>query len=216
MQIVIKHKDSSITHSTETFFLNKTNDEAYCRLVGGLAWPGIEPGFTVILAEDLKEDETLKKRHLRILAEYESQNPSDLVRRAKEYQAIYSAEQFYGDTQNESMMDIMQRSQLGFYLNTAPFIDDPEAFSSYLLRVRELTLPTRKLLHFSQKSRLPALLSALDPRELSSAGKSNFQRFPAVTALGFAIAGLQTTVYDPYENILLDQLNNELSILHGD
>lgn len=213
---IVQHKDSSVTHSVEPFFLDKETGDRYSRLVGGLAWPGIQPGFAVVIAEDLKEDETLKKRHLRVLTEYESHNPSGLIRRAKEYQTAYSVGQFFGDTQNEAMMNIMQRNGgVSIYLQTAPFLDDDQAFSGYLLMIRELTLPTKKLLHFGQKSCLPALLSALDPKEISSTAKTAFQKFPAITALGFAIAGLQTNVYDPFESILIEQLNNELAERHG-
>jgi hypothetical protein len=56
----------------------------------------------------------------------------------------------------------------------------------------------------------------MDPKEISSTAKAAFQKFPAITALGFAMAGLQTTIYDPHERIIIEQIENELSVIHGD
>ena len=38
----------------ETFFRNAESGEEYCRIIGGFAWPSINPGFFVVVAEERK------------------------------------------------------------------------------------------------------------------------------------------------------------------
>jgi hypothetical protein len=197
--------------TTESYLINVKTEERLNRVIGGIGWPGKNPGFLVIVAEDYEKDETSKKRHYRILAEYESQSLIDLLRRGAEFRANLCADLFYGDKKERWAMEHMRKS--GFYLNvtSAPFVDDPTAFKGYMHTIRELANPTTKRLHFGSESQLPSRLAALIPDDMMATAKVAFEQYPAITALGFAVSALEIYSYDPGQQALADRLNAELA-----
>ena len=208
---LIEKRKRDLPGITDSFLVNSETEERFCRIVGGLAWPGKNPGFAVVIGEDYEKDETLQKRHFRILAEYESQSLSDLIRRSAEFSINFCASPFYGDDKKRWAMDILRKSRNGLYITAAPFIGDPTAFEGYLLTIRELTHPAQKRLHFGSKSHLPALLAALNPNDIATTAKAAFEQHPAVAALGFAVSALETFIYSPGEQAEVDRLNAELA-----
>ena len=207
---LIKKRKRDLPGTTDSFLINLETEERFSRILGGLAWPGKNPGFAVVVAEELEIDKTLNKRHYLILAEYESQSLSDLTRRSAEFSVNFCAHPFYGDEKKRWAMDILRKSGAGLYITAAPFIDDPTAFEGYLLTIRELTHPTQKRLHFGSKSQLPPLLAALNPNDIATTAKVAFKRYPAVAALGFAVSALEDSIYDPMEDARAEAANQEL------
>ncbi len=200
MTIIEKVIESKLPGVTEEYLVNKKTGKRYSRIFGGIAWPGRQPGCGVVVAEEFEIDETLNKRHYRILAEYENQNPTDLIRRCAEFSRGLSASPFYGDDNNRPMMEILQRRGLGLYIRDAPFADESDAFEAYLLTIRELASPTKKILHFGQDSIFPALLAEINSLDIPNTTETAFQQHPAITALGFAVLALEMSVYDPGED----------------
>ena len=192
--------------TTESYLINVKTEERFNRVVGGIAWPGKNPGFLVVIGEDHEKDQTLQNRHYRILAEYSSLSLNDLVRRGSEFSANFCAHPFYGDEKERWAMEHMRKS--GFYLNltAAPFVDDPTAFKGYMHTIRELAHPTAKSLHFGSESHLPAHLAALTPDDMMTTAKVAFEQYPAITALGFAVFALEIYSYDPRQGALVDRL----------
>jgi hypothetical protein len=212
MAIIEKVNDSNLTGfgSINTYFLNKENGEKYSRVVGGFAWPGTKPGFCVVVVELKDKNEVHNKRPYRILYEREKQNPSALIKRCSELSGLFWARPFYADDTNEGMMRILQKAGVSLYVTSPPFLDDPRAFETYLLMIRELIIPTRKLLTFGKNSIFPNLLTGLNTDEIPSTAMTAFQKFPQITALGFAVSALEDSVYDPGEDARAEAANQEL------
>ena len=166
----------------------------YRRIFGGMAWPNVQPGFIVIVGEELDADKSMDEHKCWILAEYESLNPSDLIRRCKEYEGIFKVERIYGDTKNRPMMEFIRNGMVDFYLADAPFMDDPTAVQYYLSLIREMTSATQKVLLFGENSKLPGILAGVDQHSVP----------PAVLALGYVLAALKTYgPGNPNEHLLL-------------
>ncbi len=201
MAIIEKVNDSHLVGfgSTNTCFLNKENGEKYSRVVGGLAWPGTKPGFCVVVAELKDKDQAHNKRPYKILYEYENQNPSGLIKRCSELSGLFCAWPFYADDTNEGMMRILQKAAGSFYVNSPPFLDDPRAFFTYVPMIHDLTKPARKLLKFGTNSIFTNLLPGFNLADAPSTAMAAFQKFPQITALGFAVSALDIFVYDPGE-----------------
>jgi len=213
---LIEKRKRDLPGTTESFLINVKTEQRFSRVIGGIAWPGKNPGFACVIGEDYKKDETLQKRHYRILAEYESQSPSDLIRRCAEFSANFCARPFYGDEKERWAMEILRKSGAGLCIIAAPFIDDPTAFKGYMHTIRELTQPTQKRLHIGSKSMLSAPLTALTPNDTLTTAKAAFEQHPAVAALCFAVSALEVYSYDPGQQAEVDRLNAELYDFHDD
>ena len=154
----------------------------YRRFFGGMAWPDIQPGFIVIVGEELDADKSLDEHKCWILAEYESPNPSTLIRRCKEYEGLFRAYSIYGDTHNRAMMAFLHNGKIDLYLADAPLSDESTAVQYYRSLIREMTTATKKVLSFGGNSKLPGILAGVDQHSAP----------PAVLALGYALAALRT------------------------
>ena len=129
-----------------------------------------------------------------ILAEYESLNPSDLIRRCKEYEGLLKANGIYGDTHNRAMMAFLHNGKTDLYLADAPLSDESTAVKYYRSLIREMTTATRKVLSFGGSSRLPGILAGVDQDSAP----------PAVLALGYVLAALRTySPKNPNEHLLI-------------
>lgn len=202
---IIERVKSKLIGSNERFFLNKETGEQYRRVVGGIAWPGINPGYGIVLAENKDKDETLNKRQYKILAEYENENPTELIRRCAEFSKTLCAYPFYGDTDHKPMLEILRNSGIGLYVTKAPFVDESKAFETYVLMIRELTKPGRKILHFGEESKLRVLVSGLNSQDIPDTSQVAYQQYPPIAALGFAVSALESIAYDPGEGVLLPE-----------
>ena len=213
---LIEKRKRDLPGTTDSYLINVKTEERFSHVIGGIAWPGKNPGFLVVIGEDYEKDQTLQKRHYRILAEYSSLSLNDLVRRGSEFSVNFCAHPFYGDEKERWAMEHMRKS--GFYLNVtaAPFVDDPTAFKGYMHTIRELTHPATKSLHFGSESQLPAHLAALTPGDMMSTAKVAFDQHPAIAALGYAVSALEVYSYDPGQQAEADRLNAELAYLYGD
>ena len=170
-------------------FMDTKTGEGYSRIVGGMCWPSATPGFAIMLAELWKEDKAAGRRGYRILAESPGKNPSDLIRVTSEMAKSCLAEIVYADDHNRTMMELLQKQTYRLHLSTAPFSGEENAFETYLLTIRELTQPTRKLLNFGT-SRLPGILATIRPDDIATSAR-HFERYPEAVTLGFAVAGLE-------------------------
>jgi len=178
-------------------FEDKETGVKYRRVVGGFAWPGIKPGFFVIVAEDFEEDCSLKTRHMRILVEIEDDRVNELFRRSLESTEKYKAEDVYGDSENKPMMALLRQFNETLYkeklptlhLCPAPEVQEPKAFESYIHTIKNHLHPDRKTLHFGEESKIPGYLMKLSPEELMKATASDY---PAIAALGYAVSYLDT------------------------
>lgn len=186
---------------TKEYFYDPIKPAEYRRVVGGIGWPAGEAlGFIVVLAEDYQEDPTMKLRHLRLLVEYESPDVSYLIKRLYDYQNTYLVNPCYGEDDNQLMMHFVSRfneklghKKRGVHITAAPFVDDAHNLRFYANQIKNLTGMAKKTLHFGEYSRLPGRLSALSPDDIQA---KRVQDFPAIAALGFAVAGMDEPYFD--------------------
>jgi hypothetical protein len=164
--------------------------------VAGLSWPAVKPGFVVVVAEDLKKDPERGGNHLRVLAEGEDSNLKKLLRKCSDFRSRYKVQKFLGDAEDKGMMELLRQfnRNLGsgnssLYLQNAPDVENPKCFN-YFARSIQNHLPNDRALHtlhFDETSKLPGYLNELKKEEILTATTPDY---PAISALGFAVAYL--------------------------
>ena len=164
------------------------NGRHYQRIVGGLAWPGIKPGFAVILGENLRKDYDLNAHHIRILAEFESLDIEELFKWCVFSHSWFKGE-WYLSLENKPMMGLVYNDNRFEHLSIgrAPYSADPKGFRFYVAIFRRHLQSEKKTLHLGENSRLPSYLLELDTKDISTA---DIDEFPAVAALGYALTTL--------------------------
>jgi len=201
MKLIEKKTYVTPVGQTKEYFYRHEPSWEYRRMAGGLAWPsGESSGFIVVVGEDYREDPGLKLRHLRLLAEYESTDTPALIKRLYDLQNMYLVRPWYGDSTNVLMMHFVSRfnrnlghKKKGIYVSEAPFVDDPHNLRLYANQIKGRMGRAKKSLHFGTSSQLPGRLGALSPDDVQ---KTRVQDYPAVAALGFAVAGLDEPYFD--------------------
>lgn len=187
---------------TKTWFRNKETEARYKRVVGGLAWPSIRPGFAVILAEDWDEDPHLKARHFRLLAEAEEGEIQEILEWCR-VMHVNSSEAhwcWYGERNNKPAMsfcsrmnrNLYEQGMLGVRIANAPYADDPRGFEFCVNILKEHLRPERKTLHLGEQSALPGYLMNLSSRDII---RASAQDYPAIAAAGYAMAALAVFRY---------------------
>jgi len=166
------------------------------RIIGGLAWPHVnKAGFAVMVAEERELDRGLNARHIRILAEVETADTSDLnglFRRCIELQDESERSiRWFGDTANTPMMDLLRKFNEGqgrerLSLFPGKYINDFHGLRAYIGVINELTEPNRKVLHFGEMIKLPACLQEFQKEDVAKSASE----FPAIAALGYAVSEL--------------------------
>lgn len=170
---------------------NKKTKTKYTRIIGALAWPSINPGFALVVAEDFSEDPSLKIRHIRSLAEAENEDLETLFQKCLEFRERYCVQDFYGNRENEPMMKILYDYNQG--LKDIPSLSlclasFPEDLGYHLYRIKGYLKEDKKILHFGEESILPNYLLELSPEE---AVRGSVYDYPAIAALGYAISYLR-------------------------
>ena len=207
MSIIEKRHDGG--NLKGDYFKHTKTGKEFRRIVGGFAWPGKKPGFVVAVGEELKPDPTTKRRHLWVVGETEDFNVENLFRRGAEFLEIYQVEVFCGNSRNEPMMSLLRQFNCssrnlklsGLSLREAPYVDNEGSFPYYVHTISGLLDP-EKYLHFGETSKLPGLLLEVTPEDASSL---DAQSFPAIAALGYAVAYL--VIYQPLPPLKAPQQN---------
>jgi len=169
------------------WFEDKDSKKKFTRVIGGLGWPGVNPGFVVVVAEDFDEDSSLKIRHLRVLGEAENKSPQTLFQKSLELRDRYCVQNFYTNCENKPMMELLyyynqdHKDSPNLSLCLASF---PEDFGYHMRIVEEYLVKEKKILYFGE-SVLPSYLRELSPEK--AIGGSVYD-FPAIAALGYAIS----------------------------
>jgi hypothetical protein len=172
--------------------------EEYRRIAGGLAWPGSKPGFAVVVAEGFR-DPTFRDHPYYVLAEVEDMSLERLLQKCFELQRRWGVEEWYGQADDTPAMVLVSRFnealtksgvKEGIYVQYAPFVEEPGCFKYYTdILFGRLS---NKSLHIGEDKKLSVYIFDLPPDKRVSASPLDF---PAVAALGFAVAALET--YDP-------------------
>lgn len=170
----------------------------YRRVVGGLAWPGAKPGFACVVAEGFK-DRTLRDYPYYVLAEVEDMGVERLLQKVFDLQCRWKVEEWFGQIEQAMMHFVYgfnaqqeDRKMEGVRVQPAPLIEEPACFKFYTdLLFGRLS---NKSLHIGDDKKLSVYLFDLPPDKRVSASPLDY---PAVAALGFAVAALKT--YEPVQ-----------------
>lgn len=178
--------------------VDTSTGQSFRRVEGGLAWPGLGPGFGLVVGEAAVLDQTVGRFPLHVLYEFEELDLGRLIDRAVETAREYQVDLWHGDRGDRVALSIMMEKQQDFYreglvgvnLVPAPGGEEPLAFRFCTEVMREFLQPGRKLLYLGEESRLPIVLQEAPP-DLSLAGSA--AEFPAIAALAYVTAALKIT-----------------------
>ena len=172
---------------------DKETGKRYARIVVGVGWPRIKPGFAVVVGEDFNEDPSLKTRHLWIFAEIEEEDLETLFQKCLESRDRYQIETFLANTDNRPMMeflyDFKRGLKEGIYalsFGKAPF---PEDLEYHGLIIQSRIRQGEKSLHFPEKTLLKGYLMEIGKEEIR---KADVLDHPAIAALGYALSHIKS------------------------
>ncbi|MBN2325380.1 MAG: hypothetical protein JXQ30_16750 [Spirochaetes bacterium] len=174
----------------------------YGRVVGGIGWKGKRPGFIVAVGEDLEPDRTLNAFHRWILGEYEGEDTLKLLEKVLEYRTSAKVKPWLADTDNKIEMGFLEQVNMNIsyrdklYIERAPNCDDPKAFQ-FCLSTVEASLNPQKVLHFKE-SKIHEYMGEINTDNRDSL---NVTDYPAIVALGNALAYMREHTVNPYENL---------------
>lgn len=189
-------------------WIDKQNNRYFRRVVGGIHWPGVMPGYFVIVGELDTVDPLLDERHLYLVcelngAEVIGRDLVGFIRRVSELRGIYDLENVYGDPSRKSVREVLSQfnetipdKKNGLSIEKAPLIEDPRCFEYCIQIVRKHLVEGRKTLHLGPDSRLPGILASAGDGVMT--GKPD--EFPAIAALGYAVGALDT--WKPFDQSL--------------
>lgn len=179
-----------------SFFVDAENPEhVFGRVSGGLAWPAHgNPGFLVVLAEDLVPDPAFKTRHIYRMAEYANFNGLSLVHVDTLLRAAVEAvrtcqvsDWFALRLEHQTPLSAFNRSQAELRQpQIRPIQPDHNPDFEFYASLVRARIHERKTLHFGH-SLIPPKLMAL-PSDCSG---ERFGDYPELTALFMALAGLE-------------------------
>jgi hypothetical protein len=181
----------------DAFYECTKTGKRYRRILGGLAWAGVNPGFAVVVGEDLGKDEALGVHHFRVLDEVEEARIEDLINRCDmlEIQARDISWTWYTTQSNKPAMEFVyafwdeqrKKGRQAFSLANAPYVNDPNGFEFCVNVLKKHLVKDRKSLHLGERSNLPGYLMNLPSLDIS---KARPEDYPPIAALGYAVATL--------------------------
>lgn len=178
---------------TFKWFEDKESGNKYRRVVCGVAFPwGPKPGYIVVLGEDLNADHSLYQspHHIHLLAEFEHTEIEPLHRACLKYRDQLSVRSFYGNPEAPvySVWQNLNKREATIYIS-----EQHEGLDiNTVIQLVKRHTRDKKTLHFGSNSRLPGYLESVMPEESI---KMDLDEFPAVAALGRALAEIELNSY---------------------
>lgn len=188
------HRRDNIT--AEPYFLNSATQDRYRRIAGGIAWPTVgHEAALVLLAEDFFKTYETGRRHYRLLTEAYAQDVKGLIDKITGVQIEFTRADWFGDTENPFMrfvldanIDMYKYKRPPVTVVKPPALGKPGMTELYYQTFTTLT-KTQKTMHLGKGSRITKELLAGPRVETIKQGL-----FPGITALFFAMAGLELQV----------------------
>ena len=187
------------------------------RIYGGVAWPGKNPGFAVVIA--MGREKHFDKHDIYLLDEFESFDTRELVRQCGALDFKYRPDRWVGDTRNDaadrfirelnaelatpddlqtlSVLDFGRRvtdfsQRRRFSLASTAMLDMEQLYPYVLPQIKGLLDPDRRQL-FLKGSKVADYLSGIEPGQIAELQLGDY---PAVEALAFAVIEMRATDYD--------------------
>ena len=178
---------------------NKLDDLDLGRTVGGIAWPGERSGYAVVVGEEEWPRKGSKVRHCHVLAEVEEWNKVNLIKACIELQGLYKTMGFYGRRDYQSLFTLRAANSVARGRREAELDFQPAPLSDQGRIEYHIDTLKKRLDHGSKSLYLNhgdiALKLDIPNEEYGTALDT---KYPAVAALGYAIATLET--YEPEED----------------
>lgn len=170
----------------------------YRRVVGGLGWPEAQqPGFLVVLAEELRPEASLQARRLRVVGELAADTLGALHKGCIGFRKLYQANVWTTDCQNCPEMSLWLRQNQALAPEATIYLTQAAPATAkvqmILQLLKDLMQPSRKILHFGPDGTLPGYLLALAPGDLQEQSR----KYPALAALGYAVA--EMVLHEPLD-----------------
>lgn len=170
------------------------------RILGGIAWPGEKPGCAVVIGEEALPEIGNRVYHLHLLEETEKLESGQLIRQCIDLKREYPDLEFIGrnDEGNRRFLDLWNNERRGpeFFVYSPPGPSE-DYIQYYLTILLDKLQPERTTLHLPKESKLPGYLLEIPQNEIRVATNS---QYPAVAALGYAVATLTEIPINEYEN----------------
>ena len=167
-----------------TFLDSELKD--HCKvIVGGVAWPGKQPGFGAVLALD--DEEYYEGGHIILLEEVESFDLGELIRKCEALNLKYGLESWSGDGKNTAAGNFMLENQNTFWVGHSSVIDMDQPYSYMLPTLKDLLRDDSRRL-FLQSGTIAGQLGNFIPEDVASLQLGDH---PAIEALTFAVCELK-------------------------
>lgn len=185
----------------ETFAVHDL--ERCCRgIYGGIAWPGKNPGFVVVVAMSLGKENVPDSHEICVLDEFESFDTWELIRQCRRLNVQWEPELWVGDTNNaaDEFINRMNEdhTEPHFDMSRSYLLDDmePPCLYPYILgTVRRLTEKSCRLC--LKDGKVSNYLLGIKGDEIATLERGDF---PAIEALGYAVEETeqQTKILGPF------------------
>lgn len=171
-----------------------------CKVIyGGVAWPGKQPGFAVIVA--MVYEQHLDSHDIYLLEEYESFDTRELVRQCGAMDTRYKPAMRIGDNRNNAadrlineMADELKSptksmvTRRSFYVCPTTMTEMNQLYAYMLPKLKRLLEPERRVL-FLKDSKVLTYLIAIEESEIADL---QFGAYPAIEALAFAVIEMRS------------------------
>jgi len=189
-----------------------THEEYLC-LAGGFAWPGMKPGFAVVVAAQRQKD--AEEVIFKTLAEVEEQDLNTLLQQSYGLYEQYGKNcreipWFWYGNPNSGLNEFIQKfnkrrgDETPFFLTPPPHLEKQNCFEIYCRTIHSLLQHTAKRLILGSCDKLRAYLDQLITSDIVNGA---IEEHPAISALGFALAALDT--YEPWLMELVTPITEE-------
>lgn len=176
-------------------------------IYGGVSWPGICPGFAVVVAMSIYKH--FDSYDIYLLDEYESEDMRKLVRQCGVLDFKYQPDCWIGDNRNDAADHFIREmnrenepdedegrrpnKRRRFSLRSTPILSMECSFQYILPEIKKLLDEKRRQL-FLKGSKVLDYLGTIRPEEILSI---EFGDFPAIEALAFAVIEIRRSVNKP-------------------
>jgi hypothetical protein len=171
-------------------FVDLDSDVVYRRICIGFAWPYLnKPGFICVMAEEDKRDFSIPygPRHLRILAEHETDDIENLSRYLQKFTEDFCQKNIVGNDKNPlcEVMEQYQDKHARLYIRR-PYQDELDL--TVFVQLIQKRTRSAKTLHFQEESSLPGCLTNLHTDDLEN---KLLEQYPALYALGLCLSEME-------------------------
>ena len=169
------------------------NEVRLGRLYGGFAWPGVRPGFIVIVGEEKDPDPALGRHsyHYHLIDESAHDRMLDLLKRCEQFWREYDLEVFvyrYHEAGGH-FLDVYNDGDIPFDVELASYTADSTGLLEYQISLIQALLANSSL-HLPPNTQIIPQMLDIRADEIHV---TNDRAFPAVAALGYTVTSLVET-----------------------